>query len=123
MRQYVSVECRRRARIARVANGTTEIPEVTLGAYMRALRGDPCGLCGGVAGHIDHIVPGSTGGENSWDNYSAICRSCNSTKTNLPLLETLRRCLVAVDLVPLLREYWGDQDASCTLRVPRGLAR
>lgn len=90
---------------------------------MRILKRDPCGLCGALPGEVqavDHIVPRSRGGASNWENYSALCRACNSAKNNLSLLEVMRRRMVARELVPLLREYWGGTP-SAHLAVPRGL--
>ena len=37
-------------------------------------------LCQGKATTIDHIVPTSRGGENTWENVVAACRACNAKK-------------------------------------------
>ena len=37
---------------------------------------------------IDHIIPRSRGGNNSWENLVACCVSCNLKKGNKPLNET-----------------------------------
>ena len=39
-----------------------------------------CAYCGGHATTIDHVLPRSRGGENSWTNLVACCRTCNSVK-------------------------------------------
>jgi len=45
-----------------------------------------CELCGISANEkaldVDHIVPKSTGGEDSINNYQALCYSCNALKRN-----------------------------------------
>lgn len=39
-----------------------------------------CGYCGGAAHTVDHIVPRSRGGRNTWTNTVAACGGCNSAK-------------------------------------------
>lgn len=34
-------------------------------------------------GTIDHVVPKSRGGKNSWDNFAASCKKCNTKKRDL----------------------------------------
>ena len=48
---------------------------------LRRYREAKCPYCGtgGVLG-VDHIIPISRGGDNSWDNLQLICVSCNSQK-------------------------------------------
>lgn len=41
-----------------------------------------CAYCGGHADTVDHILPRSRGGENSWLNTVASCRKCNGKKAN-----------------------------------------
>lgn len=54
-----------------------------------------CAYCGGQAGTVDHLVPQSRGGRNSWLNTVAACSPCNTRKANrtpeeagMPLLFT-----------------------------------
>ncbi|WP_020523317.1 HNH endonuclease [Catelliglobosispora koreensis] len=42
--------------------------------------GRRCVYCGGVASTIDHILPRSRGGANTWLNTAAACYSCNQRK-------------------------------------------
>lgn len=42
--------------------------------------GHRCGYCGGTAGTIDHVLPRSRGGKDSWENLVACCLSCNNLK-------------------------------------------
>ena len=42
--------------------------------------GHRCGYCGGPASTIDHILPRSRGGANSWRNTVAACGHCNQRK-------------------------------------------
>jgi 5-methylcytosine-specific restriction endonuclease McrA len=41
-----------------------------------------CAYCGGPATTIDHILPRSRGGKNSWVNTVAACGRCNQRKDN-----------------------------------------
>ena len=61
--------------------------------YARLLLLDPCCYCGAQASRpsIDHIVPLSRGGTSAWDNLTAACSACNSSKGRLPLLLHLYR--------------------------------
>jgi 5-methylcytosine-specific restriction endonuclease McrA len=57
-----------------------------------------CQYCNHSAENIDHIVPRSRGGEHSWENVVASCRSCNARKEDRLLTEcglSLRRHPVA----------------------------
>ena len=42
--------------------------------------GHRCGYCGGTATTIDHLLPRSRGGSNSWRNTVAACGGCNQRK-------------------------------------------
>lgn len=39
-----------------------------------------CGYCGAFANTIDHILPRSRGGADSWENLVACCLRCNNVK-------------------------------------------
>jgi 5-methylcytosine-specific restriction endonuclease McrA len=39
-----------------------------------------CAYCGGHATTIDHILPRSRGGKNTWKNTAAACGPCNQRK-------------------------------------------
>ncbi|RZU52409.1 5-methylcytosine-specific restriction endonuclease McrA [Krasilnikovia cinnamomea] len=39
-----------------------------------------CGYCGGAASTIDHVLPRSRGGANTWQNTVAACGPCNQRK-------------------------------------------
>jgi 5-methylcytosine-specific restriction endonuclease McrA len=73
----------------RRARGTDD-PESYM-AYVDILHADPCAYCGEEAGHIDHIVPIARGGTNDWDNLTAACGRCNSSKWAKPLLAFMAR--------------------------------
>lgn len=39
-----------------------------------------CGYCHATAGTVDHILPRSRGGRDSWENLVACCLRCNNIK-------------------------------------------
>lgn len=39
-----------------------------------------CGYCGRAASTVDHVVPRSRGGGDSWENLVACCLRCNNSK-------------------------------------------
>jgi HNH endonuclease len=41
-----------------------------------------CVYCGMPAETIDHVLPTSRGGLNTWENLAACCRSCNNRKAD-----------------------------------------
>ena len=41
-----------------------------------------CGYCGKTASTIDHILPRSRGGADSWENLVACCLRCNNIKSD-----------------------------------------
>ncbi len=52
-----------------------------------------CAFCGGKATTIDHVMPRSRGGKNTWKNTVAACSPCNNRKrdrtpdeANMPLM-------------------------------------
>lgn len=53
-----------------------------------------CGYCGKFANTIDHVLPRSRGGKDSWENLIACCLRCNNVKGDRTPAEmgwTLRR--------------------------------
>ncbi|GHJ46648.1 HNH endonuclease [Catellatospora sp. TT07R-123] len=42
--------------------------------------GHRCAYCGGSASTVDHVLPSSRGGRNSWLNTVAACGGCNQRK-------------------------------------------
>lgn len=82
----------------RAGNGAYERPVVIiLSRYVRVpsarrmpvtrrgvLRRDDhrCGYCGKAAATIDHILPRSRGGADSWENLVACCLRCNNVKSD-----------------------------------------
>ena len=58
--------------------------------YGVVLGHDPCSYCGAAhAGTLDHIVPLKSNGTNEWENLTAACLSCNSSKSSRNLLTYL----------------------------------
>lgn len=41
-----------------------------------------CGYCGRAASTIDHVLPRSRGGADSWENLVACCLKCNNVKSD-----------------------------------------
>lgn len=41
-----------------------------------------CAYCGKSANTIDHVIPRSKGGKNTWENLVAACLACNSRKAD-----------------------------------------
>lgn len=76
-----------------------------------------CQYCGAPAENIDHIVPRSRGGQHTWDNVVASCRSCNARKRDSLLSETSFRLrsvprtprgrTSAIRLFGMVREEWA----------------
>jgi 5-methylcytosine-specific restriction endonuclease McrA len=63
-----------------------------------ARDGHRCQYCNHAAENLDHIVPRSRGGEHTWENVVASCRSCNARKEDRTLAESglrLRRNPIA----------------------------
>jgi 5-methylcytosine-specific restriction endonuclease McrA len=77
LRTFVSIPFRRRVAVSRRA--------------VMARDGGRCQYCGLRAESIDHVVPRSRGGEHSWENVVAACRSCNTRKRDRLLHETSMR--------------------------------
>lgn len=42
--------------------------------------GRRCGYCRGPASTVDHVLPRSRGGRNTWTNTVAACEGCNQRK-------------------------------------------
>lgn len=59
--------------------------------YAEIILRDPCSLCGARPVEIDHIDPVSVGGSGSWENLTALCRSCNASKNGSRLVLHLAR--------------------------------
>lgn len=41
-----------------------------------------CAYCGGSATTVDHVLPRSRGGSDSWENLVACCLRCNNVKSD-----------------------------------------
>ena len=60
--------------------GVRRVPVTRRGVLRR--DGHRCGYCGTGATTIDHVVPRSRGGSDSWENLVACCLGCNNAKGN-----------------------------------------
>ncbi len=60
--------------------GARKIPVSRRGVLRR--DGHRCGYCGKSANTIDHILPKSRGGADSWENLVACCLRCNNNKSD-----------------------------------------
>ena len=78
---YCTTDCQHRTR-STTYHDRDDIGRPNLGTmdYYKALRADPCAYCGRPGGEIDHIHARSNGGEDGWENYSGICKTCNARK-------------------------------------------
>lgn len=68
LHQYIHVPYRRGTRVTR--DGV-----LTRDSYT-------CAYCGGHGDTLDHVIPESRGGLNTWDNLVAACAQCNGRKGN-----------------------------------------
>ncbi|MDM4763726.1 HNH endonuclease [Galbitalea sp. SE-J8] len=66
-------------RYVRIPNGRS-VPVSRRGVLRR--DDNRCGYCGGSASTIDHILPRSRGGKDSWENLVACCLRCNNLKSD-----------------------------------------
>jgi 5-methylcytosine-specific restriction endonuclease McrA len=64
-------------RYVRVPSGRS-VPVSRRGVLRR--DSNRCGYCGASANTIDHILPRSRGGKDSWENLVACCLKCNNLK-------------------------------------------
>ena len=64
-------------RYVRIPNGRA-VPVSRRGVLRR--DNHRCGYCGASAATIDHILPRSRGGADSWENLVACCLRCNNIK-------------------------------------------
>ncbi|MBN9189648.1 MAG: HNH endonuclease, partial [Microbacterium sp.] len=66
-------------RYVRVPHGR-HVPVTRRGVLRR--DGFRCAYCGTSASTIDHVLPRSRGGADSWENLVACCLRCNNTKSD-----------------------------------------
>lgn len=52
-----------------------------------------CAYCGGRGDTIDHVIPQSRGGQDTWDNLVACCGPCNNRKGDRTPLEASMKLL------------------------------
>jgi 5-methylcytosine-specific restriction endonuclease McrA len=72
------------ARYVRVPHGRA-VPVSRRGVLRR--DGHRCAYCGGHATTVDHVVPRSRGGADTWENLVACCVRCNNAKADRTLDE------------------------------------
>jgi 5-methylcytosine-specific restriction endonuclease McrA len=58
--------------------GSRHVPVTRRGVLRR--DGHRCGYCGTSATTIDHVMPRSRGGKDTWENLVACCLRCNNIK-------------------------------------------
>lgn len=78
-----------KARAARIADKHRRRGARCDKAHIEILLSDPCAYCGGSSDTVDHIRPVIAGGDGEWENLTASCRSCNSSKNATPMLHFL----------------------------------
>lgn len=66
--------------LVRVPYRRTVCPWTRRGVMAR--DGRKCAYCGRIASTIDHILPRSQGGKNTWMNTVAACARCNNAKAD-----------------------------------------
>ncbi|WP_243224646.1 HNH endonuclease [Microbacterium sp. CIAB417] len=59
---------------------TRRVPVTRRGVLRR--DNQRCGYCGKAASTIDHVLPRSRGGADSWENLVACCLRCNNIKSD-----------------------------------------
>ncbi|MEO6532244.1 MAG: HNH endonuclease [Pseudolysinimonas sp.] len=64
-------------RYVRIPNGRS-VPVSRRGVLRRDAQ--RCAYCAGSASTIDHVIPRSRGGADSWENLVACCLRCNNLK-------------------------------------------
>jgi len=64
-------------RYVRIPNGRN-VPVSRRGVLRR--DNSRCGYCGNAATTIDHVMPRSRGGKDTWENLVACCLKCNNLK-------------------------------------------
>ena len=57
-----------------------QVPLTRRGVLRR--DGNRCAYCGASATTIDHVMPRSRGGADSWENLVACCLKCNNIKSD-----------------------------------------
>lgn len=51
-----------------------------LRALVFSEKGRVCSYCGGIATEVDHVIPRSLGGPDTFANLVPTCKPCNSSK-------------------------------------------
>lgn len=80
--------------------------------------GHRCAYCGRSAATVDHVMPRSRGGANSWTNLVACCRSCNSLKGDRTPEEMGWSLLVRPEVPDAGRFWLREVDAPAEVWAP-----
>lgn len=84
--QHVTVKLPRIIRLKNyvVVKHHVVVTEHSKASAVQILRRDKskCGYCGEYASTIDHVIPQSRGGPNTWGNLIAACQPCNAFKAD-----------------------------------------
>ena len=83
--QFVSKKVIRLVNFVRIPFHTQQLIHPTKANIIKR-DNDECQYCGSKS-HltVDHVIPRSKGGQNTWENMVACCESCNVKKGNLDL--------------------------------------
>ena len=76
-------ELSRRRDARKKGNGVYQVTKKELAAMLER----PCFYCGGSSGTIDHVIPIARGGVHAVGNLVPACKSCNSSKKDLTIME------------------------------------
>ena len=72
--------------------GTAKLGSFLIDEKLKVASSDACCYCGSQADlTLDHLIPQIKGGKHSADNLVVACRSCNSSKKALDLLEWMAK--------------------------------
>jgi hypothetical protein len=72
--------------------GTLQLGSFLKDEKLKAITSDACCYCNSQSDlTLDHLIPRLKGGKHSADNYVVACRSCNSSKKALDLLEWMAK--------------------------------
>lgn len=63
-----------------------------------------CQYCGNIGTTIDHIIPKSRNGDNSWENWVTACHECNVKKGNKTPREASMK-LIRLPKMPTISEF------------------
>ena len=82
LREWIYLKSIRMVYFVKVNYKTLYAPAPFTKHGVRLRDQNKCAYCGRKATTIDHVLPRSRGGENSWMNCVASCFDCNNKKDN-----------------------------------------